>query len=74
MVYGHPNQASRSQGSERIERIGIGRRNEAWMLLGDFKEILENHEKTGGRERRVISFQDIRNMVINNNLLDVKSI
>ena len=73
-VYGHPNQASHSQVSERIERIGIGRRNEAWMLFGDFKEILENHEKTGGRERRVISFQDIWNMVRNNNILDVKSI
>ncbi|KAF8092597.1 hypothetical protein N665_0410s0009, partial [Sinapis alba] len=73
-LYGHPNQASRLQVWERIERIGLSRRNEAWILLGDFNEILGNHEKIGGRERPAVSFQDFRNLVRNNNLLDVKSI
>ncbi|KAF8080643.1 hypothetical protein N665_0930s0001 [Sinapis alba] len=61
-LYGHPNQASRSQV------------NEAWILMGDFNEILGNHEKIGGRERPAVLFQDFRNLVRNNNLLDVKSI
>ncbi|KAF8109207.1 hypothetical protein N665_0101s0035 [Sinapis alba] len=52
----------------------LSRRNEAWILLGDFNEILGNHEKIGARERLALSFQDFRNLVRNNNLLDVNSI
>lgn len=73
-VYGHPNPAYRRHTWERLERIGIMRRNQPWFLLGDWNEILGNHEKIGGRIRPPASFQDFRNLVRNNDLMDLKSI
>lgn len=43
-VYGHPNSSFRQSVWEIINRIRIGRRNQPWILLGDFNEILDNHE------------------------------
>lgn len=48
------------------------RRNEPWILQGDFNEILGNHEKIGGAIRPESSFEDFRNLVRNNNLQNLK--
>ncbi|KAL0653987.1 hypothetical protein Bca4012_096678 [Brassica carinata] len=61
-VYGHPNPAFRHHTWERLMRCGLTRRNEPWFTLGDFNEIVGNHEKIGGRIRPKASFQDFRDM------------
>lgn len=73
-VYGHPNPTYRNHTREQIERIGLTRRNQAWFILGDFNEILSNKEKIGGRLRSQASFQNFRDLVRNNDLVDLKSI
>ena len=73
-VYGHPNPGYRQSLWKRIDRNGIGRRNQPWLLLGDFNEILGNHEKIGGRVRPEASFQDFRTLVQNNDLNDLSSV
>lgn len=62
-VYGHPHPSFRNDLWERIERLGINRRNIPWLILGDFNDLLGNHEKIGGRIRPEISFQDFKRMV-----------
>jgi len=72
-VYGPPNPSFRNDLWERLERIGINRRRKAWMILGDFNELLGNHEKEGGRQRPKASFQDFRRMIRNYDFTDLKS-
>ena len=62
-VYGHPNLAFRHHTWERLTRIGTTRRNQPWFLLGDFNEILGNHEKAGGRLRPESSFHQFRQLM-----------
>ena len=69
-VYGHPNQSMRHYTWEKLERLAITRRNEAWMVLGDFNEILGNHEKDGGAVRCPTSFISFNNMIRNSGLLE----
>ena len=73
-VYGNPNTSLRHYTWEVLEQMGISRRNQPWLLLGDFNEILGNHEKQGGRVRPEISFQGFRTMVRHNDLTDVSSV
>lgn len=46
-VYGPPNPSFRNHLWERIEILGINRRREPWILMGDFNELLSNEEKKG---------------------------
>lgn len=62
-MYGHPTPSFRNEIWERIERIGTTRRNQPWLIMGDFNELLSNAEKKGGRQRPEASFQDFRRMV-----------
>ena len=73
-VYGNPYPSFRHQVWERIERIGLTRRNQPWLLAGDFNEILGNHEKIGGRTRAEVSFQDFRTLIRNHDLTDLNSV
>lgn len=58
LVYGHPNSTFRSHTWERIERVGLNWKMELWMLVGDFNELLGNHEKIGGSIRPENSFEE----------------
>lgn len=62
-VYGHYIPAYRHHTWERLSRIGINRRTDAWFAHGYFNEILGNNEKIGGRVRPEASFQNIRCMM-----------
>ncbi|XP_010451797.1 PREDICTED: uncharacterized protein LOC104733977 [Camelina sativa] len=63
-VYGDPVRHLRPQVWERLTRIGI-QRDEAWMLTGDFNEIMDNSEKLGGPRRPESSFYPFRTMARN---------
>lgn len=56
------------------ERLAVNRRNEAWMALGDFNEILGNHEKSGGRIRSEASFTEFRAMMRNCAFTDLPTV
>lgn len=71
-VYGLPVQSLRHVFWERLERIGAVR-DCAWMLAGDFNEIVSNSEKIGGARREEWSFRDFRNMIASCDLMDLKS-
>ena len=59
-VYGHPNPAFRHHTWERLTSLSLTRRQHPRFLLGDFNEILGNHEKEGGRLRPESSFCEFR--------------
>lgn len=61
-VYGEPASDGRSVVWERLERLGCSRK-EPWALVGDFNEILNNGEKSGGPSRPVSSFLPFLNTV-----------
>lgn len=54
-VYGDPVRHRRRFVWDRIKTIGF-RRDEAWFLVGDFNEIMNNSEKLGGPQRIESSF------------------
>lgn len=49
-VYGDLVQAKRREVWDRLVSIGLNR-DEAWMLAGDFNELLSNDEMSGGAIR-----------------------
>lgn len=61
-VYGNPNQSLRHHVWERLNRIGIHRK-EGWCLIGDFNEILHNGEKLGEPRRGMDTFLPFSNML-----------
>ena len=61
-VYGEPITNGRSVIWERLSRIG-GSRRVPWCMVGDFNEILNNQEKTGGPLRHESSFQPFADML-----------
>ncbi|KAF8092230.1 hypothetical protein N665_0421s0018 [Sinapis alba] len=48
-------------------------RNDPWLLLGDFNELMSNREKQGGAVRSESSFWDFRNLVTNCKLKELRS-
>ncbi|XP_010480531.1 PREDICTED: uncharacterized protein LOC104759285 [Camelina sativa] len=60
-VYGDPVRSKREEVWERLTRLGL-QRDEAWFLVGDFNEIMNNNEKLGGPARPEWSFYPFRNM------------
>lgn len=58
---------------EMISQLGANR-DSAWLLSGDFNDILENREKVGGPERCEGSFIPFRSFVSQNGLWDVKTL
>lgn len=63
-VYGHPATNLRPLVWERLERIGVSRK-ELWCMIGDFNEILSNDEKKGGVLRQATTFRPFRTMLEN---------
>lgn len=61
-VYGNPNISLRHIVWERLTRFGVSRES-SWCMVGDFIEILNNSEKTGGPRRSDNSFLPFANML-----------
>ncbi|KAL0887179.1 hypothetical protein Bca101_011162 [Brassica carinata] len=61
-VYGDPVRGRRRIVWDKLSEIGV-HRDEAWMLVGDFNELMHNDEKLGGAIRDESTFWDFRNMV-----------
>lgn len=57
---------------ERLTDIGLNR-DSAWLLIGDFNELLDNTEKLGGALRDESTFWDFRNLVENCKIKVVRS-
>lgn len=72
-IYGMPQQEHRAAFWESISSLGSNR-DTAWLLSGDFNDILDNVEKVGGPERCEGSFIPFRSFVSQNGLWDVKHI
>lgn len=70
-IYGMPQQENRAAFWDKISLLGENR-DSAWLLSGDFNEILDNSEKVGGPERCEGSFIPFRSFVSQNGLWDVK--
>lgn len=61
-IYGEPSSEGREVVWERLSRWGCSRK-EPWCLIGDFNEILNNGEKSGGPRRSEASFQPFADML-----------
>lgn len=60
-VYGDPVRARRQDVWDWLVEIGM-RRNEAWLLTGDFNELMSNDDKLWGAVREESTFWGFRNM------------
>lgn len=56
-VYGQPEHTKRKEVWETLTQIAVYR-SEAWYVMEDFNEILNNSEKSGGNIRSEGSFVD----------------
>lgn len=72
-VYGYPERQYRHLLWERLERIAVHRQG-SWFITGDFNEILNHNEKTGGNVRSDSSFNDFRQMIRTCDFSDIKPI
>ena len=61
-VYGEPIKGKRGDVWERITRIGTTR-NGAWVMTGDFNELIDPSEKIGGAARSAEEGKDFRQML-----------
>ena len=62
LVYGNPNINFRHIVWELITRFGINRKT-SWCIVGDFNEIINNSEKSGGPRRSDASFVPFNDML-----------
>ena len=70
-VYGEPEVPNRSVIWDSLIDLSL-HRNEAWLLTGDFNEIVDNNEKSGGPERAEGTFGAFRDMLARCDLFDLK--
>ena len=70
-VYGDPVKSKRGEVWERISRIGATRKG-AWILMGDFNELIEQSEKSGGAVREEKDGMEFKQMLLNWGLWDIK--
>lgn len=70
-IYGAPNQGDRAKFWEELSLLG-DQRDSAWLLTGDFNDLLDNTEKVGGPPRWEGSFLAFRNFVSKNGLWDLQ--
>lgn len=70
-VYRHPMSQRHQEVWNQISELGANRTS-AWLLSGDFNDILENAEKKGGPSRHEGSFINFWSFVSHNGLWDVK--
>lgn len=70
-VYGDPVKTKRKEVWDRLVNISL-RRDDAWLLAGDFNELVSNDEKSGGVIREESSFWDFRDMIQNCKLKEIR--
>lgn len=70
-VYGAPEVPRRQEIWNQLTDIG-DLRAEPWFLTGDFNEIIDNSEKTGGKDRPESSFSNFRSFLATNDLFDLR--
>ncbi|KAL0740038.1 hypothetical protein Bca4012_081551 [Brassica carinata] len=70
-VYGAPNREDRPQFWKLMSDLG-SLRSSAWLITGDFNDLLDNDEKEGGPLRWEGSFLSFRNFVSQNGLWDLQ--
>lgn len=71
-VYGAPEIPKRLEVWNMLTSIANTRDGEAWFLTGDFNEITENSEKSGGKERPESSFSNFRSFLSTCDLFDIR--
>ncbi|CAA7017073.1 unnamed protein product [Microthlaspi erraticum] len=70
-IYGAPQRENRALFWENLATIAATRET-AWLITGDFNDILDNTEKVGGPLRWEGSFLSFRSFVSHNGLWDVQ--
>ncbi|KAG7563477.1 Zinc knuckle CX2CX4HX4C [Arabidopsis suecica] len=70
-IYGPPQKENRGAFWDQLGALGESR-DSAWVLTGDFNDILDNSEKIGGPPRHEGSFLHFRSFVSQQGLWDVK--
>ena len=70
-VYGAPEIPNRQAVWDQLSTISDNRDN-PWFITGDFNEIINNTEKSGGRERPENSFSAFRSFLSSCGLFDLK--
>jgi len=71
-VYGHPCQSERHYLWTHFETLSLTR-NDPWILIGDFNEILSNAEKIERPPRDDWTFRDFRRMLATFDMEDIRS-
>ncbi|KAL0751744.1 hypothetical protein Bca101_033747 [Brassica carinata] len=71
-MYGDPIRARRNFVWNQLSTIGASR-DDAWVLVGDFNELMEGSKKLGGPERHTSTFWDFRNMATNCKIKEMRS-
>ena len=71
-VYGEPEVANRNIIWDSLIDLAVSRHS-TWMLTGDFNEIVDNSEKSGGPERAEGTFGAFRNMLAQCDMFAVRS-
>ena len=70
-VYGALEVSHRQEVWDQLTQLG-GSRSDPWLMTGDFNEITDNSEKTGGRDRPESSFSNFRTFLAPNDLFDLR--
>ena len=71
-VYGDPVRHKRQIVWDNLKTIGLNR-NAGWCLVGDFNELMNSSEKSGGPAREESSFYPFRNMASGCHIKEVPS-
>lgn len=71
-VYGAPEIPNRRAVWEMLTNISEIRNGDPWFLTGDFNEITDNSEKSGGRERPESTFSLFRSFLSSCDLFDIR--
>lgn len=70
-IYGAPNPTDRPAFWSKLTELGAAR-EDAWLLTGDFNDLLDNSEKVGGPARWEGSFLSFRSFVSQMGLWDLQ--
>lgn len=70
-IYGDPDKSKRKEVWNRLSKLAEAR-DEAWFITGDFNDILNEEEKTGGLARTEGSYSDFRTFTLGNDMFDLK--
>ena len=71
-IYGAPRTENRLDFWNKLTEVGLGRDEEAWLVVGDFNDLLDNSEKVGGPLRWEGSFLAFRSFVSQMGLWDLQ--